>query len=255
MSTSVTAQAVPPQTASGSYKLEIRSLSKRYQIPVLQALDLNVRSGEFLCLLGPNGCGKTTLLKILAGLERPDAGTVLIDDEPVGLLTPHQHKIGVVFQEPRLLPWKSAHDNIALCLRPLGLTGHEAAVRAQAYLDLVGLHGFERYYPAWLSGGMQQRAAIARALAIEPDLLLMDEPFSALDPESRRLMQQKLVNIWRATRRTIIFVTHSIEESLVRRSCTTAGPRTRPPHRRPALAESAVGSQRRRTQMLSCDNR
>jgi NitT/TauT family transport system ATP-binding protein len=214
MSTSATVQASPPRAAAGPHKLETRGLSKRYQLPVLHALDLSVRSGEFLCLLGPNGCGKTTLLKILAGLERPDAGTVLLDGQPVGLLAAPRHTIGVVFQEPRLLPWKSAHDNVALCLRPLGITGREAADRAQTYLDLVGLRGFERYYPARLSGGMRQRAAIARALAVEPDILLMDEPFSALDPESRRVMQQEVVDIWRATHRTILFVTHSIEESL-----------------------------------------
>jgi NitT/TauT family transport system ATP-binding protein len=199
---------------SGAYKLEIRRLSKRYQIPVLHELDLSVRAGEFVCLLGPNGCGKTTLLKILSGLEQPDAGSVLVDGEVVDLRAPHQHKIGVVFQEPRLLPWKSAHDNVTLCLRAFGVTGQAAALRAHRYLDLVGLHGFERYYPSRLSGGMQQRASIARALAVEPELLLMDEPFSALDPENRRIMQEEVVKIWRATGKTVIFVTHSIEESL-----------------------------------------
>lgn len=196
------------------YKLETRGLSKHYQIPVLEKLDLTVQPGEFLCLLGPNGCGKTTLLRVLSGLERPDAGAVLVDGEPVDLLARHLHKIGVVFQEPRLLPWKSVQDNIRLCLKPLGVTGNRAAVRAQEYLNLVGLHGFGRYYPARLSGGMQQRASIARALAVEAEILLMDEPFSALDPENRRIMQAEVVKIWRATGKTIIFVTHSIEESL-----------------------------------------
>jgi NitT/TauT family transport system ATP-binding protein len=196
------------------YKLEIQDLSKEYEITVLQNLNLAVRPSEFLCLLGPNGCGKTTLLRILAGLEQPDAGTVLLDGEPVDLMVPHPHKIGVVFQEPRLLPWKSILDNITLCLKPLGLAGAAATSRARQYLELVGLHGFDSYYPSRLSGGMQQRAAIGRALAVEPEILLMDEPFSALDPESRRIMQEEVVKIWRATNKTILFVTHSIEEAL-----------------------------------------
>jgi NitT/TauT family transport system ATP-binding protein len=199
---------------SAPHKLETRSLSKRYQIPVLDKLDLTVGTGEFLCVLGPNGCGKTTLLRILSGLERPDTGAVLVDGEPVDLTAPHLHQIGMVFQEPRLLPWKSAQDNITLCLRALGVTGDGAQDRARQYLDLVGLHGFGHYYPSRLSGGMQQRVSIARALAVEPEILLMDEPFSALDPENRRIMQAEVVKIWRATRKTIIFVTHSIEESL-----------------------------------------
>jgi len=119
-----------------------------------------------------------------------------------------------VFQEPRLLPWKTVAQNVEVCLAPLGLSGDRAARRAAEYLDLVGLHGFHRYYPARLSGGMQQRAAIARALAVEPAILLMDEPFSALDPETRRDQQQAVVEIWRATGKTIVFVTHSIEEAL-----------------------------------------
>lgn len=201
-------------TLAAPYKLEIRDLSKEYELPVLQGLNLVVRPSEFLCLLGPNGCGKTTLLRILAGLEPPDAGAVLLDGEPVDLMVPHPHKIGMVFQEPRLLPWRSILDNLTLCLKPLGLRGAEAARRARQYLDLVGLHGFERYYPTRLSGGMQQRAAIGRALAVEPEILLMDEPFSALDPENRRIMQEEVIKIWRATGKTILFVTHSIEEAL-----------------------------------------
>jgi ABC-type nitrate/sulfonate/bicarbonate transport system ATPase subunit len=203
----------PPEQA-GQLKLETRQLSKRYQIPVLEQLDLAVRAGEFVCLIGPNGCGKTTLLRILAGLERPDAGSVLVDGRPVDLTAPHLHKIGMVFQEPRLLPWKSVLDNIVRCLKPLGVAGQAAKTRAREYLSLVGLDGFERYYPSRLSGGMQQRASIARALAVDPEILLMDEPFSALDPETRRIMQDEVVNIWRATGKTIIFVTHSIQEAL-----------------------------------------
>jgi NitT/TauT family transport system ATP-binding protein len=195
------------------YALETRGLTKAFEIPVLDDLSLAVRPGEMLCLLGPNGCGKTTLLRILAGLESPDAGTVLVDDAAADLRS-GRPTVGIVFQEPRLLPWKTAAENVAVCLKPLGLSGARAARRAAEYLDLVGLHGFGGYHPARLSGGMRQRAAIARALAIEPAILLMDEPFSALDPETRRDQQDAVVEIWRATGKTIVFVTHSIEEAL-----------------------------------------
>jgi NitT/TauT family transport system ATP-binding protein len=195
------------------YALEARGLSQAFQIPVLDELSLGVRPGELVCLLGPNGCGKTTLLRILAGLESPDGGTVFVNgDDP--FRHPERPAVGVVFQEPRLLPWKTAAENITVCLKPLGLSGDVAARRAAEYLDLVGLHGFGDYAPARLSGGMQQRAAIARALAVEPAILLLDEPFSALDPETRRDQQQAMVEIWRATGKTIVFITHSIEEAL-----------------------------------------
>ena len=163
--------------------------------------------------MGPNGCGKTTLLRILAGLEAPDDGAVLVNGQSVDLQS-DRPAVGIVFQEPRLLPWKTATQNITICLAPLGLSSEQAARRAAEYLDLVGLHGFGGYHPTQLSGGMQQRAAIARALAIEPAILLMDEPFSALDPESRRDLQQAVVEIWRATQKTIVFITHTIEEAL-----------------------------------------
>jgi NitT/TauT family transport system ATP-binding protein len=199
--------------APAPYKLETRGLGKRFRLPVLDGLSLGVGPGELLCLLGPNGSGKTTLLRILTGLEAPDAGSVLVDGQVVEPRARRQ-AIGVVFQEPRLLPWRTVRENVTLCMRPLGLTGAPAARRAASYLELVGLHGFEGYYPARLSGGMQQRAAIARALAIEPEVLLLDEPFSALDPETRRDLQVTLVEIWRATRKTIVFVTHSLDEAL-----------------------------------------
>ncbi len=195
-------------------KLEVRELSKRFEVPVLEQLNLLVRPGEFLCLLGPNGCGKTTLLRVLAGLEQPDGGTVLLDGTEVDLSAPHVGSIGVVFQEPRLLPWQSIERNIASCLKPLGITGTQAAERIREVLCRVGLAGFEHYFPGRLSGGMQQRASIARALAVEPEILLMDEPFSALDPENRRIMQVEVARLWRETGRTVVFVTHSIEEAL-----------------------------------------
>lgn len=191
--------------------LTVRHVYKQYAVPVLDDLSLDVPSGELLCLLGPNGCGKTTLLRILAGTETPDSGEALIDGQPAST---HAHGIGVVFQEPRLLPWKSARDNIRLILRPLGLSHAEAVARSDQYLRLVGLEVFADYLPGKLSGGMQQRAAIARALALESAVLLMDEPFSALDPENRRQLQDELVQIWHATRRTILFITHHIDEAV-----------------------------------------
>jgi ABC-type nitrate/sulfonate/bicarbonate transport system ATPase subunit len=206
----------PPERQSPHRRgtLELRGLAKRYRIPVVDDLHLRVAPGEFICLLGPNGCGKTTLLRILAGLEAPDSGLVLCDGQPVGPRAHRAQRIGVVFQEPRLLPWRSVLDNVALCLKPLGLRGRATRRRAGDYLDLVGLRGFEHDYPGHLSGGMQQRAAIARALATEPALLLMDEPFSALDPETRRILQDEVVRLWRAMGTTILFVTHSIEEAV-----------------------------------------
>ncbi|MFN8515582.1 MAG: ABC transporter ATP-binding protein [Thermomicrobiales bacterium] len=208
-------QAPPVERAPAHpFALELRGLSKDFRLPVLRDLTLGVRPGEFVCLLGPNGCGKTTLLRILAGLEEPDHGQVLIANEPVAAQSDRARRVGVVFQESRLLPWRSVLDNITLCLKPLGLHGEAARQRVGTYLDLVGLRGFEREFPGRLSGGMQQRAAIARALATGPTILLMDEPFSALDPETRRIMQDELVKLWEAMGTTILFVTHNIEEAL-----------------------------------------
>jgi ABC-type nitrate/sulfonate/bicarbonate transport system ATPase subunit len=138
------------------YALETRGLAKELRTPVLDDLSLAVRPGELLCLLGPNGCGKTTLLRILAGLDAPDDGAVLVHGETAeGRST--RPEVGIVFQEPRLLPWKTAAENVEICLKPLGVAGDRAVRRAAEYLDLVGLHGFHGYYPARLSGGMQQR--------------------------------------------------------------------------------------------------
>jgi len=194
-------------------KLMIEDVGKDFVIPVLDRISFGVEAGEFLCLLGPNGCGKTTLLRIVGGLEPATRGRVTLDGEPIVAGQARQHRIGVVFQEDRLLPWLSLRDNVALVLEPIGLGPGERRVVADRYLGLCGLRGFEDYYPSRVSGGMRQRAAIARALSIEPDLLLMDEPFGSLDAQNRRIMQQEVRRIWQETGRTILFVTHSIEEA------------------------------------------
>jgi ABC-type nitrate/sulfonate/bicarbonate transport system ATPase subunit len=194
-------------------KLLIEDIGKDFTIPVIDRVSFGLEAGEFLCLLGPNGCGKTTLLRIVGGLEPATRGRVLLDGEPIVAGRPRRHRVGVVFQEDRLLPWLSLHANVTLVLEPLGLGPSERRVVADRYLGLCGLRGFEDYYPSRVSGGMRQRAAIARALSIEPDVLLMDEPFGALDAQNRRIMQQEIRRIWQETGRTILFVTHSIEEA------------------------------------------
>jgi NitT/TauT family transport system ATP-binding protein len=195
-------------------KLEVDAVGKDYLIPVLGEVSFAVEAGAFVCLLGPNGCGKTTLLRIIGGLEPATRGRVTLDGRPVVFDARRERKIGMVFQEDRLLPWLTLRDNVMLVLRPLGLGAAQRAAVAARYLTLVGLAGFEDYYPGRVSGGMRQRAAIARALAIEPDLLLMDEPFGALDAQNRRIMQTEVRRIWRETGRTIVFVTHAIDEAV-----------------------------------------
>jgi len=195
-------------------KLEVLDVSKTYAIPVLDRVSFQAAEGEFVCLLGPNGCGKTTLLRIVGGLEPPTSGEVRLDGRPVLYGGSSNFHVGVVFQEDRLLPWMTLDDNVALVLKALGRDGQSRRETARRYLRFVGLQGFEGYYPNRVSGGMRQRAAIARALAIEPGLLLMDEPFGALDAQNRRIMQTEVKRIWAETGKTIVFVTHSIEEAV-----------------------------------------
>ncbi len=195
-------------------KLEVEGVSKRYAIPILADVSFQAAAGDFVCLLGPNGCGKTTLLRIIGGLEPPSGGEVRLDGRPVAADGRSDLHVGVVFQEDRLLPWRTLEENVALVLAPLGRDAASRRETARRYLRFVGLQGFEGYYPSRVSGGMRQRAAIARALAIEPDLLLMDEPFGALDAQNRRIMQAEVKRIWAETGKTIVFVTHSIEEAV-----------------------------------------
>jgi NitT/TauT family transport system ATP-binding protein len=194
--------------------LAIEDVGKDFLIPVIDRVSFTAEAGDFVCLMGPNGCGKTTLLRIVGGLETPTRGSVLLGGEPVIGSERHGRTVGVVFQEDRLLPWMTVRDNVELVLKPRGLGARVRRDVAGRYLRLVGLAGFEDYYPGRVSGGMRQRAAIARALAVEPDVLLMDEPFGALDAQNRRIMQKEVRRIWRETGRTIVFVTHSIEEAV-----------------------------------------
>jgi ABC-type nitrate/sulfonate/bicarbonate transport system ATPase subunit len=195
-------------------KLAVEGVGKDFLIPVIDRVSFSVEAGEFVCLLGPNGCGKTTLLRIIGGLEPATRGSVRLDGVPVVSERAHPGRVGIVFQEDRLLPWMTLRQNVALVLGPLGLDLARRDAVVRQYLHQAGLAGFEDYYPSRVSGGMRQRAAIARALAIEPDLLLMDEPFGALDAQNRRIMQNEVRRIWAETRRTIVFVTHSIEEAV-----------------------------------------
>lgn len=181
------------------------------KIAVLDDFNLEVKKGEFLAILGPSGCGKSTFLNILAGLTRQDSGKVLIAGSPV---TGAGQNRGVVFQGYALFPWLTVLENIEVGLEIRGLSKKQREPVAREYLELVGLQDFANRYPQQLSGGMKQRVAIARALAYDPDVLLMDEPFAALDAQTRELLQLELLRIWENSRKTIVFVTHGIDEAV-----------------------------------------
>jgi NitT/TauT family transport system ATP-binding protein len=175
-------------------------------------VDLEVAEGEFFCLLGPSGCGKSTLLNIVAGFERPTRGEISVDGQPV---TQPDASRGVIFQgDSALFPWLTAEENVLFGLRATGVEASERAERVERYLQLVGLDAHRYKYPRELSGGMRQRIQIARILANQPRLLLMDEPFAALDAQTRRHMQTELERIWSTERRTVLFITHDIEEAV-----------------------------------------
>jgi NitT/TauT family transport system ATP-binding protein len=198
--------------------IAVEEATVQYQVPggrmvALQSATLRVRQQEFVSLIGPSGCGKTTLLKLIGGLLRPTSGTVSINGQsPDGAR--RRHQIGFAFQDPALLPWRSVLGNVMLLLEVTQPRGADGTERARALLELVGLAGFERYYPSQLSGGMRQRAAIARALAIDPAVLLMDEPLGALDAITRDRMGLELLRIWTTRPKTVVFVTHSIPEAV-----------------------------------------
>lgn len=185
------------------------TFGKEKKTSVLTDISLEIRDGEFVCLLGPSGCGKSTLLNIIAGFLRPSTGTVRIDNQTVD--GPDPRRI-FVFQERGVFPWLTVEGNVAFGLR--NLSKAERNERVEHYVQLVGLRGFENAYPHELSGGMKQRLEVARALAVNPDILYLDEPFGALDSITRLLMRKELLRIWTAERKTILFVTHDIDESV-----------------------------------------
>jgi|SRR3954453_5279210 NitT/TauT family transport system ATP-binding protein len=181
------------------------------EFTAINNVHFSVKSGEFLSLVGPSGCGKSTLLDLLGGLTKPTSGQILIDGKPIegpGL------DRGIVFQQYALFPWETAKGNIDFGLEAKGVPKKEQAEIAHHFLSLVGLSGFEDRYPHELSGGMKQRVAIARSLAFDPDVLLMDEPFAALDAQTRETLQTELLRIWEKTKKTIVFITHGIDEAV-----------------------------------------
>lgn len=180
-------------------------------VPALDGVDLTIRSQEFVCLLGPSGCGKTTLLKIVAGLLPLDEGQVRIDGQPVRGPGPDR---AMVFQNFALLPWADVTTNVAFGLELRGMAKSERAQAAHELIDAVGLAGFEGHYPRQLSGGMQQRVGLARALAVDPQILLMDEPFGALDAQTRRVLQEDFLTLLDHRPKTVVFVTHSMDEAV-----------------------------------------
>lgn len=178
----------------------------------LKNVSFDVGDGEFVCLLGPSGCGKTTLLRIIAGLETLTSGDITLNGVSI---TGPDPKRGMVFQQYSLFPWRTVIDNVTFGLEMQGIDKAESRKHAEKYIELVGLKQFKNSYPYELSGGMQQRAAIARALANEPEVLLMDEPFGALDAQTRNILQDELLRIWEQRHVTFIFVTHSVDEAVV----------------------------------------
>lgn len=177
----------------------------------LDSINLEIRNGEFFAIVGPSGCGKSTFLEIVAGLIKPTSGSIYID----GLrITGPDHNRGIVFQGYALFPWRTVMGNVAYGLEEKGVRGSEKEKICWDYISLVGLSGFENHYSHELSGGMKQRVAIARALAYDPDILLMDEPFAALDAQTREVLQGEVLRIWNETKKTVLFITHNIEEAV-----------------------------------------
>lgn len=198
--------------------IDIKSLSLTFEtgdgpVHALSDIDLEIAPGDFVSFIGPSGCGKTTLLRVIADLEQPTGGTITVNG-----LSPHEARLqrayGYVFQAAALYPWRTIADNVALPLEIMGFSRAEREERIRRNMELVNLGGFEKKYPWQLSGGMQQRASIARALSFDPDLLLMDEPFGALDEIVRDHLNEQLLKLWAKTDKTVVFVTHSIPEAV-----------------------------------------
>ena len=203
---------------TGAAQISVEGVSHTYRPPrgrevlALDDVSLAIGAREFVALLGPSGCGKSTLLYLLGGFLPTERGAIRVDGVPVAGPGPDR---GIVFQHFALFPWKTVRGNVLYGLEKQGLERGERERRAQTYIDLVGLGGFEESYPAQLSGGMKQRAALARTLAIDPKILLMDEPFGALDAQTRSLMQSELLAIWQRSPKTVLFVTHDVQEAVL----------------------------------------
>ncbi len=200
----------PPRKGA---KIEIANLSKTFEamsgtVHALTDINLSIGAGEFFCIVGPSGCGKSTLLRILAGLERQTSGTIEIDSAGWKV------ENAMVFQESGLFPWMTVEENVGFGLMTRGIGGSERSDRVEGALKLVGLTQFRRHFPHQLSGGMRQRGAIARAFVTDPAVLFMDEPFAALDAQNRTILQEELVRIWETTGKTVVYITHSIDEAL-----------------------------------------
>jgi NitT/TauT family transport system ATP-binding protein len=196
--------------------LEVRNLSKLYTADgkiteALKQIDLDIKENEFICFIGPSGCGKTTLLRIIAGLDEPSSGGIYLNGELIKGPGPER---GMVFQEYSLFPWRTVLDNVAFGPELQGVKKFERYEKARQYIKMVELERFEARYPHELSGGMKQRVAIARALVNDPKALLMDEPFGALDAQTRNIMQSELLRIWEKEKLTVVFVTHSVDEAI-----------------------------------------
>jgi NitT/TauT family transport system ATP-binding protein len=209
----VTAGAAAPSPTGTDGRIEIEGLVKRFgSLLVFENIDLTIGEREIVSIVGPSGCGKTTLLRCIDGLVRPDAGRIRIGGVPVTTPPPG---VAVVFQHFGLFPWKTVYDNVVYGLKLSGAPKQQVKESALHYIELVGLAGFEKAYPYQLSGGMQQRTGLARALAIEPKVLLMDEPFASIDAQTREILQFELLRIWESRPTSMVFVTHSIEEAVL----------------------------------------
>lgn len=198
-------------------KIAIREVTKifsgkRGKVTALKELSVDVQDGEFLVIVGASGCGKTTLLNLVAGFDKPTEGRILLDGQPVTGITP---ECGMIFQQYALFPWKTVQENVEFGMKMKRLPAKERRERAARFIDIVSLKGFEKTYPHHLSGGMKQRVSIARSLANDPKVMLLDEPFAALDAMTRQVLQEQLVRIYEKHRKTIIFITHSIDEALL----------------------------------------
>ncbi len=214
----VKSEAAQPPDSAAPWVVEARDLSLTFEtadgpVYALSQVNLQIGQGDFVSFIGPSGCGKTTLLRVIADLEQPTEGSITVEG-----VSPHEARLrriyGYVFQAPALYPWRSIQRNVTLPLEIMGVPKAERQERAKRYLELVNLGGFEKKFPWQLSGGMQQRASIARALCFDPDLLLMDEPFGALDEIVRDHLNEQLLQLWDKTAKTVVFVTHSIPEAV-----------------------------------------